>query len=649
MRRVIVGTAGHIDHGKTKLIEAITGIDCDRWEEERRRGITIDIGFAHLVRDDLQIGFIDVPGHERFLHNALAGLGGIRVMLLVVAADQGVEPQTLEHLDICRLLAIPRALVALTKSDLVTGDLLELARLEVEELIAASPWPDARVLAASSTSGEGVVDIVDEIVRLAGSLPEEHHDEGIVRLPIDRAFQLRGLGSIVTGTLVSGRIEVGAVLDVAPAPRSGPIQAKVRSIEVHGLSRQVALAGERTAVQLAGVGLGDLERGQQLVEPSSLAATTSLLVEAEILAAAPIGLEGWTDVQVHLYSSEVRGRIRPLEPPEVAAGSRCFAEVRLAAPLVAVRGDRFVFRRLSPAATLGGGVVLDPAWRRPRAGARRRSIEALSGSEQDAARHWVDTARLDGLEAAELARLSGRRPGEAEATLESLARDGRLTRVDPGHGRAVRWIAPRHFAELERRAGALLAEYLEARPLAAGMPRAEAARRLLPGAQPELVKIYFDWLDSRRILVQSGDQLNLPGREAQPTGEESALARRLLAAYDEAALQPQPPAEVAASLGAKPHIVDGLIHFLVQQGSLVRLGGGLVISSRALDGARRDLLASGLDDFTVAEFKDRFGLSRKWAIPILEHFDAQRVTHRLGDRRKLVRDAPVAGSGESGR
>ena len=645
-RRVIVGTAGHIDHGKTRLVEAITGIDCDRWDEERRRGITIDIGFAHLERDALQLGFIDVPGHERFLHNALAGLGGIRIVLLVVAADEGVKPQTLEHLEICSLLEIPRAVVALTKTDSVAPDLLELARMEVEELLADSPWPDARIVATSSVTGEGVEELVDQLVTLAESLPDEDRATEPVRLPIDRAFQLRGLGSIVTGTLISGSVSVGATLEVMPGGRSGTLSGKVRSLQVHGRERDSAQAGERTAMQLAGLAVTDLERGQQLVDPQSFAATTYLLVETTVVPGAPIALSGWTDVQLHLYSSEVLGKIRPLGTEEALPGSTCVAEVRLAAPLVAVRGDRFIVRRLSPAATLGGGLVLDPSWRRYRGAARGRAVGSLAGSRRKAIRFWVGAEGLEGLDASELAPRLGCRGAEARELLEELERDSDLLRVEPGQGRPTRWIDPKHFAELEDRCAALLSEYLGERRKAAGMPRAEAVRRLMPKVSPELVRIYLDWLEKRRIVVQSAELLNLPGREASLTGEESALAEGIEAIYADAALKPPSPAEVATILGAKPQIVDGVVHYLVQQGRLARLGGGLVIATRALDEARRELLTSGLDDFTVAEFKDRFGLSRKWAIPILEYFDAQRITHRLGNTRKVAR-APGGAPGES--
>ena len=263
LRRAIVGTAGHIDHGKTSLVLALTGIDCDRWVEEKTRGITIDLGFAHLKEGDLQIGFIDVPGHERFLHNALAGLGGIRVMLLVVAADEGVKPQTREHLAVCSLLGIPAGLVALTKTDLVSPDLLELAQLEVEELLAGTPFAGAPVLPVSSTTGEGIPELKAALVELADRYASPADPDRPARLPIDRAFHLRGLGVVVTGTLASGQVRPGDTLEVLPRGQ----RARVRSVQVHGQSREAAEAGERTSLQLTGVALEELGRGMQLGPP----------------------------------------------------------------------------------------------------------------------------------------------------------------------------------------------------------------------------------------------------------------------------------------------------------------------------------------------------------------------------------------------
>ncbi len=372
MRRVIVGTAGHIDHGKTTLVKALTGIDCDRWAEEKARGITIDIGFAHLTEDDLQLGFVDVPGHERFVHNALAGLGGIRVLLLIVAADEGVKPQTREHLAICSLLGIPAALVALTKTDLVEPDLVELAQLEVEELLAGTPFADAAILPVSSQTGDGLPELRERLLELARGHHVEVDPARLTRLPIDRAFHLKGLGVVVTGTLASGTVRAGDVLDVLP----GGHRVRVRSVQVHGQPREEAAAGERTSLQLTGLELDQIHRGAQVVTPDSFEITTELCGRFTLLADAPAPLRGFVPARLHLHTSEVLGRLRPLGGQVLEPGDTGLVEIRLGGPVVAVRGDHYIVRRPSPATTLGGGEVLDPHWRRYRGEILARAAEA---------------------------------------------------------------------------------------------------------------------------------------------------------------------------------------------------------------------------------------------------------------------------------
>ncbi len=635
MRRVIVGTAGHIDHGKTRLVEALTGIDCDRWAEEKQRGITIDLGFAHLERDDLQIGFVDVPGHERFLHNALAGLGGIRVMLLVVAADEGVKPQTREHLAICGLLGIPAGLAVLTKTDLVAGDLLELARMEVEELLAASPFAGAPVLAASSVSGDGIDQVEAALVELADRHAAAPATDRPARLPVDRAFHLKGLGVVVTGTLAGGRIGVGDELE--NEPEGGPV--RVRGVQVHGAARQAAESGERTALQLSGATLEQLQRGRQLVRRGAFAATTSLAARCRLLADAPRAIRGSTAVRLHLYSAEVVGRLRPLEGP-LEPGEEGLVELRLAAPVVAARGDRFVIRRPSPPATIGGGEILDPAWRRRRGTALAEARTGLLGGLDEALLLWVAEAGEAGTGAAPLARRLGAEPDGLEPRLDRLAAAGRLLPIPAAHGDGRRWLDPRAWERIARRARDQLAAYFRRERLARGMPKAEAVRRILPGPAGRLAPIYLERLAAEKILIVDGELVNLPGRSAELTGGESDLSRRIQQAFDEGGLTPPSPAELGRNLGAKPQILAGVIRYLIERRRLVRLPGELLVAAAAIDRVAEDLRGSGLEKFKVPQFKERYGLTRKWAIPILEHLDSVGVTRRMGDERQVVRRSP---------
>jgi selenocysteine-specific elongation factor len=643
--RAIVGTAGHIDHGKTSLVFALTGIDCDRWAEEKARGITIDLGFAHLAEGGVQLGFVDVPGHERFLHNALAGLGGIRVMLLVVAADEGVKPQTREHLAICSLLGIPAGLVALTKADLATPDLLELAQLEVEELLAATPFAGAPVMPVSSATGQGVPELKAALLELATRHAVAAELELPARLPIDRAFHLRGLGAVVTGTLAGGRVRVGDALELLPPAPGVDGTVRVRSVQVHGQARDEALAGERTSLQLTGAPLESLRRGLQLGAPGAFTATTSLLARVALLPEAPAPATGFTPVRLHLHAGEALGRMRPLGGAQ-APGAGWLVEIRLESPVVAARGDRLVLRRPSPAVTLGGGEVLDPRWRRHRGASLPAALAALDGDRAQALAFWTLEAGERGLEAADAGRRLGLPAERAAAGLDALAAASRLVAVPeaPGHGR--RWIAPAAVERVIERARRVLKEYFDRDRLADGMPKAEAVRRILRGRAAELAPIYLAWLAARKVLAVEGDRVALPGRSAQLNGEESQLAAAVMERFERAGLAPPSPGDVRQELSAKQQILDGVMRHLVTRGRLVRLPGGLMIAAASLDALRRELLATSWERFSVAQFKDRFGLTRKWAIPLLEHLDASGVTRRAGDDRLVARTPAVHPSAE---
>ncbi|MEM6796661.1 MAG: selenocysteine-specific translation elongation factor [Acidobacteriota bacterium] len=634
-QRAVVGTAGHIDHGKTSLLEALTGVDCDRWAEEKARGITIDLGFTHMQMGDLQVGFVDVPGHEKFLHNALAGLGGIRLVLLVVAADEGVELQTREHLAICELLEIPRAVVALTKSDLVDTEMLELAQLEVAELLEGTRfYADAPILPVSSVTGDGLEALRDALAREARSGAAQQEDsDSFLRLPVDRAFQLRGLGAVVTGTLIAGRVEPGQ--SVAVMPRG--VTARVRSVQVHGGERPRAEAGERTAVQLVGVDLEDLERGEQLVRPESVQPSTQMAARCRLLSDAPLkAIEGWTPIRLHHFASEVTGRMRPLDGDgALLPGGEGLVEIRLERPVVAVRGDRFVVRRPSPAATLGGGVVLDPAWRRRRGAEAARAASGLSQPETSL-ELWVAETGERGVSAAELAPRLGQKQSAVAAALDARVSDGKLLRLPAG--KAPRYVDPPVVPRLIERAREILKRFFAEDRLATGMPKAEFIARLLPERARDLSAVYLRFLADAKVAAVSGDLVNPPGRhvEAQLTGDEQNLSSRLLAAIEAEGLTPPSPPELARQLGAKPQILEGVQTYLIRQKKLIRLPSGLIVSAKAFEEMRRQLEETGWERFAVPQFKDHFGLSRKWAIPLLEQLDSAGATRRFGNERLIV-------------
>lgn len=636
MKRLVIGTAGHIDHGKTRLVEALTGIDCDRLAEEKARGITIDLGFAHLEADGVLLAFVDVPGHEKFLHNALAGLGGIGLMMLVVAADEGVMPQTREHLAVCSLLRIPRALVVLTKCDLVDSDGLELAQLEIEELLENTIFAGAPILAVSSKTLSGIPELRRTLVEMAQSSAHSDSPSRPLRLPIDRVFQLRGLGAVVTGTLAGGRIKVGETVEIQPRHLS----AKVRSVQAHGQDRDQAVAGERAAIQLAGVELSDLERGDQLVAPGSVASTRSLAATLTLLPDAE-PFRTFREIRFHLFSSEVHGRMRPLLG-EIAPGESGAVEIRLARPVVARRGDLFVVRRPSPAATIGGGVILDPLWRRRRAAVLTEALESLR-SEDKALELFVAEPGERGQTAERLAPRLGLTVAQASERLEALAKAHRVI-VAEVHGRR-HFLDPRIVARVGVRAKELLKAYFQENRLARGMAKAELATRLLPRKAQDLLPAFLTWLQAQKILVLDGDLVNLPGRAARSemTLEESSLAQKVLELFETGGLTPPSPGGVVAELSAKSQIVEGMLKFLVQQRKLVRLPDGLMLATSAFNRLREDLVATGWQRFSVPQFKEHFGLSRKWAIPLLEQLDSVGATRRVGDERLVVRRADPQG------
>jgi selenocysteine-specific elongation factor len=631
MLRLVVGTAGHIDHGKTRLLEALTGVDCDRLAEEKARGITIDLGFTHLSEGEVEVGFVDVPGHEKFLHNALAGLGGIRLAMLVVSAVEGVMPQTREHLAICRLLGIPQAIVALTKVDLVDAEARLLARLEVGDLLAGTPYAEAPILEISSVTGEGIEELRQLLVAKARELALAEDPSQPARLPIDRSFQLRGLGVVVTGSLAAGRVESGQALIALPAGKA----VKVRGIEVHGKTRQRADAGERTALQLGGVEVGELQRGDQLALEGSFAPTKVLCAELELLPEST-PLAGVLQVRLHLLASEVAARLRPLEgviPP----GGKGPVEIRPAQPIVAVRGDRFIVRRLSPAETIGGGTIYDAHWRRRRGKGLEAALAKVRGSRQAALELWVAEGAEKGASAEELAPRLGERPAKIAEELAAMVAAGKLLQVESG--RSKRYLDPKVLRRLTEKAKNSLKSYFRDNRLARGMPKAELQSRILPVRAQELGATYLGLLQAMKVLVLDGELVNLPGRSAvgELTGEETSLAQKVLDYVEGFGLTPPSPAEIADKLHAKPQILEGIQKFLVQQGKLKRLANGFVLSAAAIKKLREDLVETGWERFSVPQFKDRFGLSRKWAIPLLEHLDAVGATRRYGDERQVVR------------
>ena len=627
MKHVVIGTAGHIDHGKSSLVLALTGTDPDRLREEKTRGITIDLGFAHTVEEGVALSFVDVPGHERFVRNMLAGVGGMDLVMLHVAADESVMPQTREHFDICRLLHVPAGLVVVTKSDLADPAMLDVVRLEIEELVAESFLEGAPVVAVSARTGAGLPELRRSLVRLAATAATRPC-EGPPRLPIDRVFSMKGFGTVVTGTLISGRLGVDDELVLQPSGRT----VKIRGLQVHGAPQAEAIAGQRVAANLAGVDAVDLVRGETLTGVDCVSVSRHADVRIELLAAAR-SLRHGARVRFHQGTRELLGRVALPDAAEIRPGAAGWARVHLEAPAVIVRGDRFIVRAYSPLSTIGGGTVLDPL--PPRRGVRTPAGIArfgrLSSREPgDAVLAMIDETGLNGFSEHHLVGRAG---------VKWSDRDRVVIQLEPHVLRTAGTLISRsHIAAAEEALLTTIGRYHAQHPLEEGIPREELRERVF-GAAPFVA---FDAVV--RALAERGrlvarDRVALAGHRLALSDEERRARDAVVEILREAGLTPPDAAAIAARIGAEPHVIERMVMLLVRQKVLVR-AGELIFHQSALTELKahiRSLKATGVAaTVDVGAFKERYNVSRKFAIPLMEFLDRERVTRRIGDTRHIL-------------
>jgi len=632
MKNVIVGTAGHIDHGKSALVRALTGIDPDRLEEEKRRGITIDLGFAHLELNGHRLGFVDVPGHERFVRNMLAGVGGIDLVLLVIAADESIKPQTREHFDICRLLGIERGLVALTKSDLVAPDALELVRLEVAEFLRGSFLEGAPIVPVSSKTGAGLDRLKQELVRAATEVPAKdasHH----FRLPIDRSFVMKGFGSVVTGTLVAGSVGVGEEVEVFPQRR----RLRVRGLQVHGQSVERAYAGQRTAVNLAGVEAGELERGMTLAAPGLFEPTDRVDVELTLLASAP-RLKHGARVHFHQSTMETIAEVRLLDPDQLAPGAQTYAQLRLRDASLLLPGDRFIVRQFSPVITIGGGRVLDahPEKHKRNDPALRLYLDTLaSGDRGRVIEALVQRAKGGALTPAQLVTLTGWRHTDLETAAEALVSAGKLRRISAA---PLVLVDPGRWAELRVAALAAVDAFHKKEPLLEGLPKQELRERVFARSEALFEPILAD-LVSQGELTLAGDWVKRTGRAVSLSKEEEEARRIIEQAFARAGLTVPAVKEVLTRTAVEPKRAQKIVNILVRDGVLVKVTEDLLFHRAALErlaGLLRGYKQQKGERIAVPAFKELTGVTRKYAIPLLEYLDRQKLTRRVGDERVIL-------------
>ncbi len=627
MRHVIIGTAGHIDHGKTALVRALTGIDTDTLPEEKARGVTIDIGFAYW-KDN--VTFIDVPGHERFVKNMVTGVCSVDLALFVVAADDGPMPQTHEHLGILNLLGVERGIIALTKTDLVEEEWVELVTEELPDLVEGTFLADAPIVPVSSETGEGIDELRDLVEREIANVGERP-DSGVFRLPVDRAFSVRGFGTIVTGTVVSGKVTDGDSVDLLP----GGQQVRVRGLQTHGQDVELAVAGARVAVNLAGVEVADVERGDLLVQPDHFETTYMIDARLEVLEeASPV--KNRARVHLHLGPRDVLARVVTLETDEISPGQSGLVQLRLEAPGVVARGDRFVIRRFSPVVTLGGGVVLDA---RPVKHRRLRSevTAALHELETDdptrVVLHYLDRARRSVSTPSGLAMELGTSVDRVKQHLADLVQAEEATLVpglDDGYAAAEHWNGL--VADIER----LVTAHHVSHPLQSGMPQGALRSAVGRDADPTFVQRAVDAVVSSGHVVKDGPVLRAAGHVVTFGPEQESTRLSVLTTLRAAGASPPDLVELASAAGDGD--LDQILDAMASLGDLVRLEESMWFASETIDEIRKKLVQFATDrgEIGVSDFRDLVGTSRKYAVPLLNFFDSEGVTERKGDVRVLL-------------
>lgn len=637
---IIIGSAGHIDHGKTALIKALTGIDADRLPEEKRRGITVDLGFAEMTIGDLHCGFVDVPGHERFVKNMLAGASGIDLVMLVIAADEGVMPQTREHFDICRLLGINAGVVVLTKSDLVDSEALEMAKLDAGELVADSFLQNAPVVSVSSRTGAGIDELKAIIQQVSASL-STRDDQLVTRLPIDRSFSMKGFGTVVTGTLASGELTEGDELEILPEKT----RIRVRGLQTHGKSVGSAIAGQRVAVNLGGIDHSEIMRGMTLVPCDTLSPTQIIDTDIEVLSDASKPLRSRQRVRIHIGTKESLARMQILnENGEIAAGGKDFAQVRLETPVLTVPGERFIIRSYSPQMTIAGGVVIDAFAEKHRSKQIETVHTFLSGllsASDDVNKRvhlLVNAAEAEGLNFADIQARTAVRKEIINTAIDLNV--GSKTIVEA----RGRYVSSDEYELLLRSVEKALQDFHKHEPLAKGMSREAVREKLFSFLPLEIFQSAIDTLESSKTIYSDKETIRLITHEQKLSPSEAAFSEKILQLYKTAGLEvpkfEEAMSEAVTAANVAPQKARKLFQMLLDSGEIIKVTEDFYFAKNALD-----VLAHKLKQFAattsgrlidVPKFKDLAGISRKYAIPLLEYFDREHVTSRAGDKRLIL-------------
>jgi selenocysteine-specific elongation factor len=639
---IIVGTAGHIDHGKTALVKALTGVDADRLPEEKQRGITIDIGFAELVLGAVRIGFVDVPGHEKFVKNMLAGASGIDLVALVIAADAGVMPQTREHFEICRLLETKSGLIILTKTDLIDEELFELVKLEAAELVENSFLENAPVIAVSAKTGDGIAELKEILQKLALKIPKRKN-ETVARLPVDRSFSVKGFGAVVTGTLISGEISEASEMEILPIGK----KVRVRGLQAHGKSVKTVRAGQRAAINLGGIEKAELERGMILTAANVLRPTQIFDAQIEVLKDAKRSLKSRQRVRVHIGTLEALARVQVLnEANEIAQGDTDFVQLRLEIPVAAISGERFIIRSYSPQITIAGGKILDALTIKH----RRKDIDEVrkyltnlieAEAENDKAKQiklFLETANEKGLTDTDLQARTGWLDEILKKAIAENVEKGAIVKADNFY------IARTPFENLKAKTLAEIEGYHRREPLTKGILRETLREKIFAHLAPDIFKTTLIHLEQDEKIYAEKDFVRASSHKQELSADEIKVRERLSEIYTKAKL------EVATLENVLNESIEStkltreharkIFQLLLNSGEIVKVTEDFYFSKKTIaeliDKIKNFASKSSDRLIDVAAFKDIAGVSRKYAIPLLEYFDREKLTRRAGDKRLIL-------------
>jgi len=634
MPHIIVGTAGHIDHGKTALVKALTGIDADRLKEEKERGITIDIGFASLSLDaNTSIGFIDVPGHERFIKNMLAGVGGIDLVMLVIAADESIMPQTREHLDICSLLHIKQGFVVLTKIDNVEREMVDLVEEEVREFVKGSFLEKSPIVRVSSHTGEGIPQLLATLRECTKTIRPKDATQ-LFRLPIDRCFTMKGFGTVVTGTLIAGRVQKDEEVEIFPSQRL----TRVRGIQVHGHTSNEARAGQRTALNLQGVEVADIQRGMVLAVPRTFKPTSMLDCHLELLRSAPHPIELRKRIRLHIGTAELMGYVVLIGQDRLNPGESAFVQIRIEEPAFALPGDRFIIRQYSPMITIGGGQVLD-AFPEKHRHAETSVVERLrilrDGSIDDRLMLLIDNAGLQGIETPALVGRLAITPQVVRDRLVALVKSSRVQILSEN---PVTVMSEASFKDAVGRTAEEVRRFHLSNPLVHGISREDLKNRVLQDAPSSVFQSVLDKLIADKRLAMTQEIISEFGRKITLKADEEQMRSRITDRFQSLGLQVPSPDEMIDGLKLDRNTARKIVQLLIKENVLVKVTDELVLHRETMEKLVQSVrnLKGKSPTLGVGEFKDLTGVTRKYAIPLLEYLDRQRITRRIGEDRFIL-------------